>query len=185
MKSRAWISAAMMTAAVEAASTAWAQTYCIDTRPTGPLINSLQLYFQASDGRVVQRRSVVLKAIDPARARIVVIDGEQDVELDYREWPKLRLNVDDAISPMAQRSVPKKSALPPIGRTRVSIADLAVSNGIVRFPGCTMPAGDPRVEIRFAGTLTFDAATSTVEIEGTQNRYDAPPPSQSNPGASK
>lgn len=185
MTARASIRAALMTVAMAAASTAWAQTYCIDTRPTGPLINSLQLYFQASDGRVVRRRSVVLKAIDPVRARIVFVDGEQDVELDYREWPQLRVNVDDAVSPMAQRSVPKKSALPPIGRTRVPIADLAVSNGIVRFPGCTMPADDRRVEIRFAGTLTFDAATSSAEIEGTQSRYDAAPTSQSNPGAPK
>jgi hypothetical protein len=174
-----------MTAAMAAASTAAAQTYCIDARPTGPLINSLQLHFQASDGRVVQRRNVVLKAIDPARTRIVIIDGEQEVELDYREWPQLRLDLDDGILPMAQRSMPKKSALALIGRTRVPIADLAVSNGIVRFPGCTMPADDPRVEIRFAGTLTFDAATGSAEIEGTQSRYDASPPSHSNPGAPK
>ena len=185
MTARASIRAALMAAAITAASAGWAQTYCIDARPSGPLINSLRLSFQASDGRVVARRNAMLKAIDRAHGRIVVADGEQDVELDYREWPQLRLDIDDSVSPMAQRSVPEKSALPPISRTRVPIEDLAVGNGIIRFPGCTMTADDRRAEIRFAGTITFDAATSTAEIQGTQSRYDAPPPSPSNPGASK
>ena len=72
MTARASIRAALMAAAITAASAGWAQTYCIDARPSGPLINSLRLSFQASDGRVVARRNAMLKAIDRAHGRIVV-----------------------------------------------------------------------------------------------------------------
>jgi hypothetical protein len=161
-----------------------AQTYCINARPNGANIESAVLEFMSVDGRSVERRDLVLKAIRPDRSTIVVGDGDGDVELNYQTWTELRLIVHE-FSPVAQRRIPEKSDLPPMDHVMVPIERIEVVRGIIRFPGCVVPLEEASGEVRFNGTLTFDHGRGLVDINGTVSRYELSPEKDGNPGRSK
>lgn len=167
------------------ALSAQAQPHCIDARPTGRHIQSLELAFSAADGRSVRRRNLVLEALHPERGTITVMDAERPVELDLRTWTELRLIVDDQFSPMAQRSIPMKRTLPPMDHVSVPITQLALAGGVIRFPGCVAPPDGTAAEVRFKGTLRFDVAKGLVDIDGSITHYELPPAPPGNPGARK
>ena len=170
---------------VSAMASVQAANACIDTNPSGHLVNGVSVTFGDKDGQRVHRSNLVLRHFEPTNASITVDEGGQQSVISMAQWRQLKIDVDDVISPMAQRGVPQKREVGKLDHLRVPLSSLRIVDGIILFGACKRATSATPQEVLFNGTVEFQTDTGTVELVGVFNEYTMASPQGSNPGVRK